>query len=271
MNEFVEGSNSWWGEYSFEVEQIQSWVIGPITLYIQRRVNEWIFAYERSDVSADITLGWEHKADISKIPREYEQERYAFAEAPSRIRLLPTLAGKQVITRPTVPFHLMPDEEVTVYAATPVWIKVETVQPKTKLTSIATRKLSKTWFGVSTTKGELCYSTKTKCKIRIEEAPVSANRAVTPVRIKNLSPSQIELNEINLPMPYLGLYLAPDGNLWTSPISIAREKKAEEVTITFSKNPPDEMAQAELVTPPQKTWTGSVMKDAISSFFGESL
>ncbi|MDH5638155.1 MAG: hypothetical protein OEZ04_06655 [Nitrospinota bacterium] len=263
-------SGTWWGEYSFETGQIQSWKIGPIKLYIQRLQNEWLFAFKREDVSANVKLGWERNRDLTEIPDDCEVERYAFKEAPSIISLIPKLAGKQVITRPTTPFTLMPNEQVTVYAGTPVWVKIETVNPKVKLTSISTRRLSDTWFGKSTTKGELCYSTKTKCRIRQEEVPMSANRAVTPVRITNLSSKKLELKEISLPMPYLSLFKSSDGNLWTSPASIIREKVGDKITVAFSRTPPKEMEGAELVAEAEKKEKSNVMKDAISAFFGET-
>ncbi|MDH5476763.1 MAG: hypothetical protein OEY50_00340 [Nitrospinota bacterium] len=270
MSEAEFDSPTWWGEYSFEVDQIHSWKIGPIKLYIQMRANEWLFAFRREDVSADVKLGWNRTMNVDSIPRDCELERYAFKEAPRRIKLTPMLASKQVITRPTTPFHLMPGEQVTVYAGTPVWVKIETLEPKTKLTSISTRRLSDTWFGKSTTEGELCYSTKTKCRIRVEEAPISANRAVTPVRITNLSSDKLELKEISLPMPYLTLFKSSDGHLWTSPVSIIRDKVGNKITVGISKTPPKEVEHAELIAEAQKKEKSHVMKDVISAVFGET-
>ena len=261
---------TWWGDYDFEIDQIQSWKIGPIKLYIQRLENEWLFAFHREDVSHDVKLGWEHFPDLAEIPDDCELERYAFRKAPPRVRLMPLLASRQVITRPTTPFNLMPDEQVTVYAGAPVWVKIETLDPKVKLTTISTRLLSDTWFGKSNIAGELCYSTKTRCRIRREEAPSSANRAVTPVRITNMSPEKLELKEISLPMPYLTLFKSADGTLWTSAVSIIREKAGDKITVALSKSPPKEVEDAELIAEAQKREKSNVMKEALSAFFGDT-
>src|SRR5690606_33142997 len=52
------------------------------------------------------------------------------------------------------------------------------------------------------------------------ELPLRPHRAITPVMIQNNARQILSLSKISIPVPYLAVYSADDGNLWTDSITL---------------------------------------------------
>jgi len=261
----------WWSDYPLEIGETGLWRIGPLSLYARRLENEWRIAYERDEDSAERGFEYTGKAPDEKIPENAEFERYAFQTSPGSIRLTPTLATKSVVTRPVEPFHVPSKEEVTIYVSTPVWVKVETAGPRVELSEIATQRLSDTWFGPSTKEGEFCYATRTACRLRLEEVPFRSNRAITPLKIHNRNTKMMLLKELSIPVPYLHLYGTEDGRLWSSQVTIERLAGSDSATLTFAKDAPQPLGEAQLLSKPRKTVQSNMMTRTLNTIFGVSV
>lgn len=213
--------NTWWLPVELATNQCWNVTIGPLSLYLTRQAQQWLLAYERVAATEDRRLF--SSAAALCIPDQLKAERYVFRHSPTAFCLTPVLLERPVVVKTLQPLHIPPTEQVTLYISSPVSVRVSLQQPQQLLQEIAIIRLSDTWFGPSTQVGELCYADKTHARFNKDELPLRPHRAITPVSIQNSSKQLLSLNKISIPVPYLALYSAADGNLWTDPITLQHE------------------------------------------------
>ena len=110
---------------------------------------------------------------------------------------------------------------------------------------------SDTWFGASTMEGELCYAGTTKARLNLANVPVRAHRAITAVMISNMASTQLVVERLDLPVPYLYLYDTRDGVLWTQAVTLVRTRDTEMATFQVESGPPEEARKANLLGDPR--------------------
>ena len=90
---------------------------------------------------------------------------------------------------------------------------------------------SDTWFGPSTLEGELCYESKTAVRFNLDNVPRRPHRAISVVRIRNRTDTQLSLERLKIPLPNLSLFGTEDGQLWTESITLERDEDGENATV----------------------------------------
>jgi len=256
---------SWWGGFNLEQDEALRWRIGPLTLWLRRRLHEWQLAHRRDDGEIDhppLEAGMP-ESEWSRAA-EAHLERFVFRETKAAVELVPMLADRPVVTRPVVPFYLSGGEEVTVYVSSPLWVRILT--GGVFMQEVATQRPSDTWVGPNTREGELCYASETHCRLSLDELPWRPHRAVTPLLIRNRDRRPLLIERLNLPVGYLSLYANEQGALWTQTVTIKREQGSDVLDVGTAS--PAEAGAARLVCRPRSEPDKGGVIRAFTSLFG---
>jgi hypothetical protein len=257
----------WWGEFHIAVKQAGRWKIGPMTLWIQREGREWVIAYRIQGDPLTDTLEVEVPSPAEPLMKEAILSRYSFRDSPGTLIIAPALADRPVITRPETPLYIPPGEEVIIFVSSPVWVQVSVDDPPVLLQDTPIYRPSDTWFGPSTLEGELCYASRTKGHLKIEDMIFRPHRAVTPILIRNMEEDTLFLERISLPVPLLSIYASVDGNLWTEPVTIKRAGQKDFASFEIKKAPPREAVRPKLISLPRRPSNQNILIRAFSAIF----
>jgi hypothetical protein len=192
---------------------------------------------------------------------ESQSLRFLLSRCDEPLRITPQLADRPIVARPMMPTELLPKERATLFLSTVLWARVSVGDQL--LAEQATQRMSDTWFGASPQRGELCYASQTRALLRLDNAPVSAFRAIVPVTIDNQGENSVTLERINVPIPHLTLYC--DGHkFWTSALTILLEKQLETAKLHIEAAPP---ANSAVITAPRRPIRGGVFDRAVDLLF----
>lgn len=262
----------WWHPDSIPSGEGRRWQIGPLELWTYHFDGEWQIAYRSLEDETLEAAPWS-SGRVTAMSEELPQiERFAAGAEVDQVSLQPRMADRSVVARPRVPFHVLPGQAAKLYVSTPLWIAVRVGRAGRCLREIPTKRLSDTWFGSTTREGELAYSLKTHARVRLAEMPVRAYRAITPVVFDNAGDDVLEVDRMNLPVPYISLYANQDGQLWTQAVTLTRHQDSELANLDVKKGPPEEAGTATRVSDARLKADASVVVRAFSSLlrsFGE--
>lgn len=240
----------WWGTFTIEEGMGGRWDVGPSTVWLYRTAIEWRVFHRPShhdghpDSMADrsevvIPVAESDLPSIAAIDDEtYTISRHSFRTTTPRVSVMPVHADRPIITRPEYPLYIPAGESVTLYISTPLWIRIELPEPKRLVREIASFRMSDTWFGPSTLKGEICYATRTTGRFRRENLPLRYHRAITPVRVRNKAKDALSLERLQLPARHLSIFRAPDDSLWTEEVTMTRSEGTSGADIDIKSGPP---------------------------------
>lgn len=194
-------------------------------------------------------------------PDESQSLRYLLSRCDQPTRIAPQLADRPIVARPMVPTELLPKERTTLFIGAVLWARVAVGDQV--LGEFATQRMSDTWFGANTQRGELCYASQTRALLHLDNVPHNAFRAIVPVTIDNQGEDNVKLERLNVPVPHLTLYC--DGNkFWTSALTILREKHLDTAKLHIEATPPP---HATVVAPPRRPIRGGVFDRAVDLLF----
>lgn len=258
----------WWGEFEIPSNAWRRWQIGPLTLWVQRRESEWRLARQEDagDVEPDLSQA---NLPAAEGPAESATlERVASHRLGERLIVAPRLADRPVVVRPETSFRLASRGEAELYVGTPLWVCLETSEPVHRLLDVPTRRPSDSWFGPSTTEGELCYAGRTGARLRRDNLPASPYRAVTRVRLRNHAGDDLLLERLNLPVPNLALFCGGGGRLWTQTVSVERGADGKLAEVRIEEDPPAEAEAAERLAEPRVAMARNVFSRALGALLG---
>jgi hypothetical protein len=240
----------WWGTFNFQEDKPRYWEVGSLLLGVERKTHEWRIASNTNDDAEknNIKVGVDGALGFNKDNLQFK--RFVYHQTSSTLTLTPTLADRSQVSHADTAFYLPPHEHVTIYVSSPVWVRVETGNPKMPMVEIPSVRLSDTWHGPNTLEGELCYASRTFCRTNINEMPVRSHRVLTPVVIYNHAKSPLLIEQLSLPLPYLSLYVDINGGLWTEEIIVKNELDHNHL-VKQGKGAPAIAPHASLLTPPR--------------------
>lgn len=255
----------WWGSVSLDVETGGRWAVGPSTLWLYRTDREWRVIH-RPSPNAGAADPMANRSDrTAPLPMEeitplldadedtLHTSRYSFGETEPRISVQPALADRPVVSRPEHPLYVPPDESVTLYLSTALWIRITLPDSDRRLQEVPSFRMSDTWFGASTVDGEFCYATRTAGRLRLEHLPRRFHRAVTPLRIRNTAPDPLALERVQLPVQHLALYTTPNHQFWTQAVTMTRSADQDGANVQVRSGPPADAHEAELLQEPRES------------------
>lgn len=270
MSESNQVHSTWWGQLSLGDGQTAHWEIGPLRLVVQRLPNECQIAYEWDEAASLDTETWERTIsapDISQLGYA-NVERYVLRQPDTTLGVMPDLADRPIITRPFTPLHILAEEEATIFVSSPLWVSVEVGEPPTKLQEVPIMRPSDTWFGPSTMEGELCYASRTYARLSLDNIPARSHRAITKITVYNKADSQLLIERLSLPVPYLSLFQSADGLLWTQAVTLMRTRATGMAVFQIEQEPPAEAKDAKLIRDPRQPAERSMIIRAFGTLFG---
>lgn len=178
--------------------------------------------------------------------------RYVTHETPEQIMVRPALADRPVVSRPYTPFAVPPGEMAVIYVSTPLWFGLLAGEPAQPLHEIPIQRPSDTWFGPSTTVGEVCYASRTLGRLDLQNVPLYTHRALTQVQINNRASTPLLVERLNLPVPYLSLFVAEDRVLWTEAVTMVQERETSLAEFSIENKPPKVAQGITFVAPARK-------------------
>lgn len=257
----------WWGEVRVEQGQTVRWQVGPLVLWLQRLEGEWrIFRLRHDDPLLD-SVDIARAVPETDIADEATIERFAFGGASPLLDIGVRLPDRPIVSRPEHPFHIPPGEEVLLFLGSPLWISVATAKPARRLFDMPVFRPSDTWFGPTTTEGELCYASRTLGLLRVEDAPRCPHRCITAVTIRNRADDELSLDRVKLPVGLLDVFVADDGRLWTNDVLLERREEGEHARLSVSRKAPARAPSPRMLTEARGVDLGDAMIRVFSTLF----
>lgn len=259
---------AFWGRFSIPRQSARRWKIGPLLLRVEHQPHEWQIWQVRGNDPHDASIEVGVDATDSPLGGSAQLHRFALRETRDQVEILPALADRPVIIRPDTPFHLLSDEEVTLYVSTPVWVRVSVTDPERLLLDMPSFRPSDTWLGPNTREGELCYAGRTAARMRLEDVPSLPSRALTAFVLRNRAKDALLVDRLNLPVPLLSLYADDRNQLWTQRVTLEREKEGLLGAIKLEADAPPEAKSAVHLVPARRHPERHLLLRAISAFLG---
>lgn len=244
----------WWREWAVPAGGL-SWEIGPLSLEVRRSGNEWQVAHHEDRLD-EARNDWSVQEASGSDRAAVDFVRFAVRSASDTVRLWPRPADRSLVATPRAPLHVLAGEQAEFFVSSPVWLEITVDDPPRKLYETPTRRLTDTWFGSSTREGEIAYALKTHARSRLEDVTTATYRAVTPVRIQNHGDDTLRLDRMNLPVPFLSIYHAEGGGLWTEAVTLVRREDEEMATFEVAEGPPEQTRGAHRLSEPRLLTTG---------------
>jgi len=194
-------------------------------------------------------------------------QRYAGIGNGVGVSITPLMANRPVVSRPETPFNLLPDNEATLYVGTPLWLRISLEPEKIRLHELPIFRPTDTWFGPRTQDGELCYASRTFCRLVLDEISFRPHRATTAVQVVNHSDSLLPLERMLLPAPRLGLYQLHNGQLWTADVTLEHVSERELARFKVAERPLRGEGEARRVSRPRLRHSPGAAVRAFGSLF----
>ena len=267
MEALATQGNMWWGTFTVGTEETLLWELGAVRFALQRHELEWRIAVieQQAGEQKEWTM-----ASLETLPPAFDDawERYVCGQDYHSLHIMPVLADRSVVSRPSTPFTLLPGKDVRIYVSTPLWVKITTDEKNIMLKEFSLLPLSDTWFGPSTQVGELCYASRTHARLTLNAMPLDAHRATTVLVLKNRAETPLILERLNLPVTHLGLYQNDDGQLWTEEIELVRDEDSDSAEVKIKPGPPAVVKGAKRLVHARKKAEGGLLIRALGSLFG---
>ncbi len=255
---------AWWGSFEIPFSSATEFQIGPLNLVIERHPGEWRLAQTRVEEPLSIA-----SAQRSVPVREVSEEmsRYAWRGESQKIDLTPRLSDRAVVSRPEQPFVIPALERVTLFVTLPLWVEATAGQPGRSLTVLPIYRPSDTWFGPTTKEGELCYASRTFCRMRREDVVARPHRALTAVHINNRAEDVLSLERIKIPAQHLALFQTEEGRLATQDVNLEWTGDADFAELKLKDWASKAEKNATLVAPPRLEPGTNLVTRAFSRIF----
>ncbi len=258
-------TSKWWGEFEVPHGQARTWRLGLLLLRVSRLAHEWRVSRQRATLADDAfevaTLGQDEPltgaADIS---------RYATSGSSETLRMSPSLPDRSVIFRPQPAIRVLPHQNVTLYVASPLWLRLEEA-PNTFLDELPATAPTQTWWGPSTMEGEPCYAARTHGRFRLEDTEAYRHRVLTSVDVQNAADEALLIQRLNVPVRRLSVYAAADGRLWTEAVHLQRSSRDAFAELHVGDQPPAEAVGAQRLCGPRDAGKEHTLFRAFGSLF----
>lgn len=259
------GTASWWGTLDIAPGEGRYLRVGPSELWIRRERHEWVVDRCVGSDPLDERLELPRPlGEAEAAPEDSETFRVAHYDGRGGLRVMPLLADRTVLSRPRSSFIVLPAQETTLYVSTPLWVRLESEDGRA-IAEFPLFRPSDTWLGTSTLDGELCYASRTHCRLDLEDVPFRPHRAVTLLRVENRSHDPLPLERMSVPAPYLSLY-AIDRRLWTERVDLTWKDDEENASFEIRQGPPRSSPGVRPIAAPRRAGEAGGLVSAIRAF-----
>ena len=254
MNPKLNVSGPWWGECHLDFGQTARVRVGTMTFLLQRLSRECRIARLSGQGDKITTASFEVGIDVEEVDAFEEVDRFSLRDNDLDFTISPVLADRPIVSRPEQPFHVPAGGQATLYVGSPLWCRIALGKRSLTLLEFPVHRPSDTWFGPTTMEGELCYASRTFCRLHLSDVTLRPHRAVTCVKLDNRASTPLSLERIKLPAPQLTLFKAPDGQLWTQDITFSRTDVQEQefAVLKPRRNKPEQVPDAVAIANPRE-------------------
>ncbi len=256
---------AFWSELTVPHRRAVRIRLGPLVVTVARLDNEWRVIREAVGGN-DSEVSIQENVPIEEPPPSANVTRYATASKTERLRIVPVLPDRSVLTRPERPISILPHTEVRLYVGSPLWIRL--LQGADDLLGeLPATPPKEAWVGSSTRDGELCYATRTYGRLHLEDMKLLPHRVMTSVAINNGAEHVFVCDHVSLPVRRLSVFASSEGRLWTEPISLERSPHEEFAKLDVSSGPPGEARGATLLSGPRDAGQRGIRFRAFGALF----
>jgi hypothetical protein len=252
--------------------------VGPLALRVLRLPHEWRVQREfledgENAVSVEIPVpieaAWGATTTVTRVPQprsgarvhvdsdEASVTRYATASDTTRLRILPVLPDRTVVTRPEMPLTILPHTKVTLYVGSPVWARLLQGGDEV-LGDLSVLPVKDAWLGPNTQEGEACYSTRTHGRLTLDNVVLAPHRVMTAVTIQNRIEQPFVCEQVNLPVRRLSVHATKEGRLCTEAVTL--ERVGELARLIIDDELPPGMRDATRLTGPRDVEGGGMFR-----------
>lgn len=265
----VPDEGAWWGRYRLQEGSYGFWQLGPLSLWLYHGAREWRVAHAHSVNALDGPVRVQVPCDpVDDLDHKPHMTRFACASGFDDVALIPLVADRSVVVKLAQPLYVLPNDEVRLYVSSPVWVQLcEAGVQQRVLQEVPSWRLSDTWFGAPTGPGELCYALRTFGCLRLEDVPRMEHRILTSVLVRNRAHEALYLDRLNIDLPRLAVYGAPDGSLWTPSITLERLEGQDLASLHLDKHPPLFVHATRFLAPARQKDMGSLWVRAFGTLF----
>ena len=261
-----------WQPMSFQMQDAVRYDMGPLSLIISRREEEWRFRYQvGSEALREVMRCAPSTVDgvIEHDGKEDSIERVAAHDDADvrEIQLQPLLADRFVSARPEIPFTVAAGSYASVFVTTPLWLRVMRLPERSPLIELPSFRPGDTWMGPSTGDGPLGYASRIAGRLSLEHLRLSPMRAISLVTLKNSGSAPLFVPRIIIPAPELRLFMDEQGRFWSNEIHITRGKDGELSDITYFTRAPEAAGKTTVISEPRSV-PSSIFARAMSSIIG---
>ena len=120
-------SESWWGRITFSLNECKAWQVGERMVVVQRHECEWrIWNIESKDENTHpLELVTPSNTDFLSSP---PTQRFLVKHTESSITVMPRLADRAMVIRPSSVISVLPDQSSHLYVSTQLWIAFSLTQ-----------------------------------------------------------------------------------------------------------------------------------------------
>ena len=229
----------WAVKRELDADRLYRVQIGPLVLWFRRGHDEIHIATERlstelADESETTSFTCIHESE----PLNLEWHRWVVGELCRQIMVLPVMPDRPVVVRPELPVKIPKDQEALFFVSIPVWARiVAKKQEHTILCEEPSVIRSNIWFG-DLMSGELCYSLRSRARRRMVDIEAEPHRVACPVRIRNTTGSQFDVERFCVHIEHLNIYKGST-RLWTNEVLISFQGEDTASRIEYAQTPPD--------------------------------
>ncbi len=257
----------WWGEFDFESGHCRQWKLAGLELAITRHPEEWHVWTQRTPQQSEDNHVWLLREATALAESQSAFTRFVFRQTASHLSLLPHMADRSVVVRPINPLFVPGGQETVFYVSTPLWIAGYAEDVIAPLFDIPVIESRETWFGPSPARGELCYATKVSARTTLSQVAPRPFRAVTPVHVRNHGTSSLPIERINIPAPFLPVYAAESGRLWTPALTVTRDAHSSRLHVHIGKGISTEAGHVVQLTPARRGEDEHALIHVFDNFF----
>jgi len=233
--------------------------VGPFELWVDRGEGEFDVRHRQGlDPLAD-ALG---AASASDPPDDAALLR--FVTRDPLVSLTPALGDRSVVVRPEHPLSILPGQHADLVITTPLWVQLSV--GGTVILDVPTFRPSDTWFGPTSTEGQLAYASRTRARLRAHAQPTVRGRASTHLRVTNGGTAPLPLTRVNLPVQRLPVWLDDAGFAWTAAVSLTSAGDTASVVVKDGPDLGD--ASVTRVAEPRTPEGGRSFARALSTLLG---
>lgn len=264
----VAAARRWWGPVVLHSDGARYFRIGPFELWFERHAGQWTAHHRSGRDPRDERLEIDRDGDDADVPAVPDAGcsvvHFALPADAQGLSLQPLLADRSVVLTPARPLILQAGGSAMLFAASPIWLALNSLPDQRLLLELPLLRPSDTWFG-DTNDGELCYASRLLAAREVSELLRLPHRAITPLHITNARSEPMLVERINVPVRSLSLFQSSDGQLWTEPVRLTSERGSPLATVTRSGAAPAEALAATRVAEPRDP---SGMHFSARVFFG---